>query len=81
MELTAASIPFIYFPLHNHFEQNVHVRFRLNRYAAGHCLDYVRTSVEDIAAAIIAMVGRPVRYRTVETKADSRAARLLMDLL
>ena len=81
MELTAASVPFIYFPLYNHFEQNVHVRYRLNRYAAGHCLDYVRTSAEDIAAAIIAMVGRPVRYRTVETKADSRAARLFMDLL
>jgi pimeloyl-ACP methyl ester carboxylesterase/predicted glycosyltransferase len=81
MELTAASVPFIYFPLHNHFEQNVHVRYRLNRYAAGHCLDYVRTSAEDIAAAVIAMVGRPVRYRTVDTKGDSRAARLLMDLL
>jgi len=81
MELTAASVPFIYFPLHNHFEQNVHVRYRLDRYAAGHCLDYVRSSAEDIAAAIIAMVGRPVRYRAVETKADSRAARLLLDLL
>jgi hypothetical protein len=44
-------------------------------------LDYVRTSADDIAAAIIAMVGRPVRYRSVETKADSRAARLLSDLL
>jgi pimeloyl-ACP methyl ester carboxylesterase/predicted glycosyltransferase len=81
MELTVASVPFIYFPLHNHFEQNVHVRYRLNRYAAGHCLDYVRTSAEDIAAAIIAMVGRPVSYRSVESKADSRAARLLLDLL
>jgi len=81
MELTAASVPFIYFPLHNHFEQTVHVRYRLNRYGAGHCLDYERTSAEDIAAAIIATVGRPVRYRTVEPKADSRAARLLLDLL
>ena len=81
MELTAAGVPFIYFPLHNHFEQNVHVRYRLNRYAAGHCLDYVRTSVEDIADAIVATVGRAVRYRAVETNADSRAARLLLDLL
>ncbi len=81
MELTAAGVPFIYFPLHNHFEQNVHVRYRLNRYAAGHCLDYVRTSVEDIADAIVATVGRTVRYRAVETNADSRAARLLLDLL
>ncbi len=38
-------------------------------------------SAEDIAAAIISTVGRAVSYRTVETKADSRAARLLMDLL
>jgi predicted glycosyltransferase len=81
MELTAASVPFIYFPLHNHFEQNVHVRYRLNRYAAGHCMDYVQTSAEDISAAIIAMVGRPVMYRPVETNADTRAARLLLDLL
>ena len=81
MELTAAGVPFIYFPLHNHFEQNVHVRHRLNRYAAGRCLDYTQTSAEDIAHAIVSMVGRPVRYHSVETKADSRAAQLLLDLL
>jgi hypothetical protein len=81
MELTAANVPFIYFPLHNHFEQNVHVRYRLNRYAAGYCLDYLRSSVEDIASAIVATVGRSVRYRTVEPNSDSRAARLLLDLL
>ena len=81
MELTAANVPFIYFPLHNHFEQNVHVRYRLNRYAAGYCLDYLRSSAEDIAAAIVATVGRPVRYRAVEPNSDSRAASLLLDLL
>ena len=81
MELTAANVPFIYFPLHNHFEQNVHVRHRLNRYAAGYCLDYLRSSAEDIAAAIVATVGRAVRYRAVEPNSDSRAARLLLDLL
>jgi pimeloyl-ACP methyl ester carboxylesterase/predicted glycosyltransferase len=81
MELTAASVPFIYFPLHNHFEQTVHVRHRLNRYTAGHCLDFLLTSAEEIAAAIVAMVGRPVRYRRVEANADSRAARLLSELL
>jgi pimeloyl-ACP methyl ester carboxylesterase/predicted glycosyltransferase len=81
MELTAAHVPFIYFPLHNHFEQNVHVKYRLNRYAAGHCMDYMRSSPEDIASAIIATVARPVRYRSVEPKADARAARLLSELL
>ena len=33
MELAAAGTPFLYFPLRNHFEQNFHVRHRLERYA------------------------------------------------
>ena len=32
MELTAARRPFIYVPLEQHFEQNGHVRYRLERY-------------------------------------------------
>ena len=35
MELTANRRPFIYFPLRHHFEQNFHVRHRLERYRAG----------------------------------------------
>ena len=40
MELTANRRPFIYFPLRHHFEQNFHVRHRLERYRAGRCMDY-----------------------------------------
>ena len=35
MELTANRRPFLYFPLRHHFEQNFHVRHRLDRYGAG----------------------------------------------
>ena len=35
MELTANQRPFLYFPLRHHFEQNFHVRHRLERYGAG----------------------------------------------
>ena len=35
MELAAAKRPFLYFPLGHHFEQNFHVRHRLDRYGAG----------------------------------------------
>ena len=35
MELAAARRPFLYFPLRDHFEQNRHVRHRLERYGAG----------------------------------------------
>ena len=40
MELTAQKRPFLYFPLRRHFEQNFHVRHRLERYGAGHRMDY-----------------------------------------
>src|SRR4026207_2028241 len=32
MELAANGRPFLYFPLRHHFEQNVHVRHRLQNY-------------------------------------------------
>ena len=35
MELTANKRPFLAFPLRHHFEQNFHVRHRLDRYGAG----------------------------------------------
>ena len=40
MELTANQRPFLYFPLRHHFEQNFHVRHRLERYGAGRALDF-----------------------------------------
>ena len=40
MELTADRRPFLYFPLRHHFEQNFHVRHRLERYGAGRCMDF-----------------------------------------
>ena len=40
MELTANRRPFLYFPPRHHFEQNFHVRHRLDQYRAGRCMDY-----------------------------------------
>jgi UDP:flavonoid glycosyltransferase YjiC (YdhE family) len=40
MELTANRRPFLYFPLRHHFEQNFHVRHRLQRYGAGRAMDF-----------------------------------------
>ena len=40
MELTANQRPFLYFPLRHHFEQNFHVRHRLERYGAGPRMDF-----------------------------------------
>ena len=73
--------PFIYVPLRHHFEQNFHVRHRLDRYGAGRCLDYDQTGPEALAQAIAAEIGRPVSYRPVETDGAARAAALLAELI
>ncbi len=81
MELTAAGRPFLYFPLRHHFEQNFHVRHRLERYGAGRRMDFDAAQPDDIAAAIAAEIGRPVAYQPVARDGAARAARLIADLL
>ncbi|CAM5792118.1 glycosyltransferase [Cellulomonas persica] len=82
MELTALRKPFVYVPLEHHFEQNVHVRARLDRYEAGRHLAY--TDALDpggLAEAIAKELAREVAYRPVETDGAERAARLLAELV
>jgi predicted glycosyltransferase len=81
MELTASRRPFLYFPLARHFEQNYHVRHRLDRYRAGRCMDYQTVGPADIAAAIATEIGREVDYRPVAIDGAARAASLLASLL
>jgi pimeloyl-ACP methyl ester carboxylesterase len=81
MELTASQRPFIYLPLRHHFEQNFHVRHRLDRYGAGRCLDYGQAGPEVLAQAIADDIGRPVSYRPVETDGAARAASILTELI
>jgi hypothetical protein len=81
MELTASRRPFLYFPLRHHFEQNLHVRHRLERYRAGRYMDYASAGPPEIAAAIASEIGREVDYRPVATDGAARAAALLADLL
>jgi predicted glycosyltransferase len=81
MELTANRRPFLYFPLRHHFEQNFHVRHRLERYRAGRCMDYQLAGPAEIAAAIAAEIGREARYRPVATDGAARAASMLASLL
>jgi pimeloyl-ACP methyl ester carboxylesterase/predicted glycosyltransferase len=81
MELTAQKRPFLYFPLRHHFEQNFHVRHRLERYGAGRCMSYEDSPPELIAVAIAEEIGREVAYRDVEVDGAARAARRLAELL
>jgi predicted glycosyltransferase len=81
MELTATRRPFIYVPLRNHFEQNVHVPHRLARYGAGARLDYAEINPETLAHAVADGLKRPVAYRDVETGGARRVALMIAPLL
>ena len=81
MELTACKRPFLYFPLGHHFEQNFHVRHRLDQYRAGTCMDYAATDAEGLADAIVNTIGQQVDYRDVETDGARRAGAMIAELL
>jgi predicted glycosyltransferase len=81
MELTANNRPFLYFPLRHHFEQNFHVRHRLERHRAGRRMDYGTTTPEAIAEAIAAEIGKVVTYRPIDPGAAARVAGRIAELI
>jgi pimeloyl-ACP methyl ester carboxylesterase/predicted glycosyltransferase len=81
MELTAHRRPFLYFPLRGHFEQNRHVRHRLERYGAGRRMDFADATPGVIAGAIAEEIGRDVDYLPVATDGAARAAGLIAGLV
>ena len=81
MELTASRRPFLVFPLKHHFEQNLHVRHRLERYGGGRYMDFDTDGPEQIADAIAQEIGREVAYVPVESDGAARAAAAIAELL
>ncbi len=81
MELTASGRPFLYFPLGHHFEQQVHVHHRLERYGAGRRMEYREADPSVIADALVTELAQPRSYLPVNTDGADRAALMLADLL
>jgi predicted glycosyltransferase len=81
MELAAAKRPFLYFPLGRHFEQNLHVRHRLERYGAGRPMSFDSAGPEAIGAAIADALGGSTAPLDVERDGAANAARLIAELL
>ena len=81
MELTGARRPFLYFPLKHHFEQQRHVRHRLERYRAGRCMDIDTSPPDVVADAIAGELDRQVDPRPIEADGARRAATLIAELL
>lgn len=81
MELTAAGTPFVYVPLRRHFEQNRHVRHRLERYDAGRHLAYEEACDPDLLArTLVDTLAAGSAARPVATDGAARAARLLAEV-
>jgi pimeloyl-ACP methyl ester carboxylesterase len=81
MELTAARRPFVYFPLRNHFEQNRHVAYRLDRHRSGRRMQFHETSPDDLVDALVEELERTPDPLPVGTAGASRAAELISSLL
>jgi len=81
MELTAAGRPFLYFPLRHHFEQQVHVRHRLERHRAGRAMDYDTADPDTVADALVEELARTPDYLAVPEDGAARAAALLAELV
>jgi pimeloyl-ACP methyl ester carboxylesterase len=81
MELAAAGRPFVYVPLQHHFEQNRHVRHRLDNYGAGACVTWDEASPDRLAEAVVANLGAHPAYKPVESDGAARAAALLAQLI
>jgi UDP:flavonoid glycosyltransferase YjiC (YdhE family) len=81
LELTALKRPFIYFPIEQHFEQEVHVASRLDRHRAGIKMIFSKTTPESLAETAIANLGKETNYLPIPTRGAQKAAELINQLL
>jgi UDP-N-acetylglucosamine:LPS N-acetylglucosamine transferase len=81
MELIAAQRPFVSVPLRRHFEQQRHVRHRLERHRAGRFVDQAAIDPERLASALVEQLTTPADYLPVPPDGAARAATLLAELL
>jgi len=77
LELTAIRRPFLYFPLANHCEQQIHVAGRLARHKAGIRMCYSQTTPAILAEKIICNLGKKVEYTRIPTDGAKKAAELI----
>jgi UDP:flavonoid glycosyltransferase YjiC (YdhE family) len=80
LELTALRRPFVYFPLEDHFEQNLVVARRLARHGAGERLSYRDTTPETLAEAVVGQLGHEADWPHIPADGARLAAELIRKL-
>ncbi len=81
LELIALQKPFLYFPLENHFEQEIAVAERCKRYGAGIKMEFSKTTPEILSKQIISNISKKVKYGTIPADGAHKAAKLISGLL
>jgi len=81
LELTALQRPFLYFPLEQHFEQEVDVTNRCQRHRAGVRMTCSKTTPDSLSQAIVSNIGKSVDYASIHTDGSKEAARIIEKIL
>ncbi|MGD6809980.1 MAG: glycosyltransferase [Candidatus Bathyarchaeia archaeon] len=81
LELTVLQRPFLYFPLQNHFEQEVAVANRCARYRAGVKMNFAQTSPEKLAEIVLQTIDKNVTFASVPVDGAKNVARLISQVL
>jgi UDP:flavonoid glycosyltransferase YjiC (YdhE family) len=78
LELEALRVPFLFFPVEHHAEQEVTVANRLARHGAGVRMHFSSTTPQDLADAIITNLNYTVTYPAIPFDATRLAAKRIL---
>ena len=81
LELTALQKPFLYFPLENHFEQEIAVAQRCFRHRAGIKMSFSKTTPRILAEKIVDNIGKEVHNAQIPVDGARKAAEIINAIL
>jgi UDP:flavonoid glycosyltransferase YjiC (YdhE family) len=79
LEVEALRVPFLFFPIEHHSEQEVTIADRLARHRAGVRMPISSTSAQDMASAIAANLGVEVPYPEIPVDGARLAAKRVLE--
>ena len=81
LELTALRRPFLYFPLKNHFEQELQVASRCKRHNAGVRMDFTKTTPTSLAATVLSTYNERINYAQIPINGAQNSAQQINQIL
>jgi UDP:flavonoid glycosyltransferase YjiC (YdhE family) len=81
LELTALRVPFAFFPLEKHFEQELLIAERCRRIGAGINMKFSSTTPEMLAEAATQNIGKKVTYQPIRTNGAENAGKVINGIM